>query len=91
MVTKGKGTACEQTSRQEGACHGSGSGGSLACGRGQWRGKSVMLVVYCCITNDSITNLGPQNNKSNDLLVSVGQVLRSGLDSGFGSVSVMEL
>lgn len=43
------------------------------------------------MTNDCIKNLGPQTNKSNDLIVSVGQVLRSGLDGGFGSVSVMEL
>ena len=54
-------------------------------------GKSVILVVYCRMTNDCIKNLGPKTNKSNDLIVSVGQVLRSGLDGGFGSVSVMEL
>ena len=53
MVTKDKGTACVKTYRQEGARHGSGRDGSLACGRGQWWGKSVILVVYCCVTNDS--------------------------------------
>lgn len=38
VVMKGKGTACEKTPRQEGACHGSGRERSLARDRGQWWG-----------------------------------------------------